>query len=158
MIGLTSPSNLALVEKLSTYDQALTYDQIDAIDANVATVIVDMSGNSDVLGRLHAHLADNMVFCSNVGITHWGDMGQNPNIIQERSEFFFAPGHIQQRAADWGPAVFDQKVAEFMQTTTQQCKAWLQIREVDGLQGMEAVYADVCSGKLAADQGLIVKL
>lgn len=158
VIGLTSPSNMALVEKLGTYDKAVSYDQLESIDASVPTVIVDMSGNTDVLGRLHAHLGDNMVFCSNVGVTHWGETGKNPDINVERSEFFFAPGHIQKRVGEWGAAAFDQKVNDFMADTSAKCRDWLKIQDVDGLSGMEAVYDDVCSGKLSADQGIIVRM
>ena len=69
VIALTSPRNLELVSKLGLYNQSLGYDALTDIDASVPTVIVDMSGNGEVLGRLHKHLGDNMKHCINVGLT-----------------------------------------------------------------------------------------
>ncbi|MEH6558183.1 MAG: DUF2855 family protein [Oceanicoccus sp.] len=158
VIGVTSQRNLALVEKIGTYDQGVTYDDVEAIDASIPSVIVDMSGNADVLGRLHSHLGDNMLFCSNVGITHWGEVSENSNIIKERSEFFFAPAHIQKRVGDWGAAAYEEKIENFMSSAAAKSREWMHIAEVDGLTGVDNIYLDVCDGKIAADQALIVKI
>jgi len=158
IMGVTSARNLGLVNKIGAYDQGVTYENIETIDASIPSVIVDMSGNSDVLGRLHAHLGDSMLFCSNVGITHWSEMSDNSDIIKERSEFFFAPAHIQKRVGDWGGAVYDEKVEQFMSAAAAKSREWMQIVEVDGLAGVDEVYLDVCDGKIAADQALVVKM
>jgi len=34
--------------------------------------------------------------------------------------------------------------------------SWLKIKELDGVQGLSEVYSDVCDGKVAADEGLVV--
>jgi hypothetical protein len=43
-----------------------------------------------------------MKFCLNVGFTHWEDGGMGPDFIQQRSEMFFAPSHIQKRLKNGG--------------------------------------------------------
>ena len=48
-VGVTSPRNVASVEKLGLYDEVLTYDALDKIDASIPTVIIDMSGDGGVL-------------------------------------------------------------------------------------------------------------
>ena len=106
MIALTSARNKAAVEALKLYDSVLTYDEIDAVDAGKPSAIIDMSGNGDVLGKLHKHLGDNMTYTSNVGVTHYDANAMGPDFIRERSAMFFAPGHIQKRAKDWGPGEF----------------------------------------------------
>lgn len=158
VIGITSARNLNMVNELGLYDQATTYDELEAIDASKATVIVDMSANGEVLGRLHTHLGDNMRFCSNVGLTHWEEARPGPGFIQERSEMFFAPGHIQKRMQDWGPAGFDQRSSGFIQRTALKSREWLEMKSIDGLEGLSAVYDDVCNGRVPPDQGLIVSL
>jgi len=54
-------------------------------------------GSGEVLGRLHTHLGENMMFCINVGLTHWDETKPGVGALKERSEFFFAPTHIQKR-------------------------------------------------------------
>jgi hypothetical protein len=158
VIGLTSARNLQLVDSLGVYQSAYSYDDIEKIDANLATVIVDMSGDSSVLGRLHKHLGDNMRFCSNVGFTHWDEPRSGEGIIQERSEMFFAPSVIQTRMKEWGREKFDEKSMQFVMHSSAKSRAWLKMTYLDGVEGLEKVYADVCEGKIAADQGLIVKM
>ena len=158
VIGLTSGRNLDLVNSMQVYDQALSYDDLESIDADQPTVIIDMSANTSVLSRLHKHLGDNMRFTSNVGLTHWDEPQQGDGIIQERSQMFFAPGHIQQRIQDWGREEFDRKSIGYVAKTSAKSSAWLKIRELDGLEGLSSVYEDVANGTVAPDQGLIVKM
>ena len=160
VIGVTSPRNLATVNERSLYDNTLTYDAVTKVDNSIPTVIVDMSGNSKVLLALHQHLGDNMKFTINVGITHWKDAAAKPKegIITERSEFFFAPGHIQKRLKEWGPAGFDEKTSSFMMEAAAKTREWLSFRKVDGLEGMAAIHQAVCKGEIPADEGLIVEL
>ncbi len=158
LVGLTSARNKNAVENLGIYDSVVTYGELESIDASKAAVIVDMSANGEMLGRLHTHLGDNMKFCSNVGMTHWEDAGPRPGFIQERSKMFFAPGHIQQRMKDWGPEGFEQKSSAFIMRTALKSRDWLTMREVDGLTGLSEIYDDVCHGKVAPETGLIVKV
>lgn len=158
VIGVTSQRNLALVNKIGTYDQGVTYDDIGTIDASIPSVIVDMSGNTEVLGRLHSHLGGNMLFCSNVGITHWNEVSESSDIIKERSEFFFAPAHIQKRVGDWGAAAYEEKVESFMASAAAKSREWMHIAGINGLAGVDDIYQRVCDGKVAADQGLVVNM
>jgi len=158
VIAVTSLRNLDFVNELGLYEQSVTYESATNIDAAVPTVIVDMSGNAEVLGRLHRHFGDNMLRCINVGLTHWDETGAGDGIIAERSEFFFAPSHIQKRLKDWGPEAFGQKTSNFMQDTAMRSSSWLELRKLDGLQGLTEIYNDVCAGHIAAHEALIIEL
>jgi hypothetical protein len=70
------------------------------------------------------------------GFTHWeyGDMG--PDFIQQRSEMFFAPSHIQKRLKDWGPEMLEQITAAFMQSTIRRSASWLKLTQLEGLNGL----------------------
>jgi hypothetical protein len=48
----------------------VNYENLTEIDASKPTLIVDMSGNGDVLRRLHKRLSNSIKFYSNVGFTH----------------------------------------------------------------------------------------
>jgi Protein of unknown function (DUF2855) len=158
VVAVTSPRNLGFVNQLKLYKQATTYEQLTDIDVNIPTVIVDMSGNGEVLARLHTHLGDNMKRCINVGLTHWIDAKPQPGVIAERSEFFFAPGHIQMRMKDWGPDEFAKRTSAFLKDTAVKTLGLLHFEKLDGLNGLAAVYADVCEGRVAPDQGLIIEM
>jgi Protein of unknown function (DUF2855) len=157
-IAITSAQHCDFVNQLDLYDQTLSYDAIANIDNTIPTVIVDMSGNGEVLAQLHAHLADNMKRCLNVGITHWDEIKPPTGVITERSEFFFAPGHIQKRMKEWGPDEFTAKTTTFMRGAARKSLSILKFMQLDGLDGLAAVYTDVCEGSVAPDQGLIVKM
>lgn len=157
-IALTSPRNLEFVRELGLYPLSVTYDSMTEVDATVPTVIVDMSGNAAVLGQLHRHLGDNLQRCINVGLTHWDEAGPADGINAERSEFFFAPSHIQKRLKDWGSEVFSQKTASFMRETAVKSRDWLTLRKLSGLEGLADIYDDVCAGRVPPNQALIVKL
>jgi len=154
-IGVTSAANKTMVESLGLYDTVLTYDEVPD---NKPTLIIDMSGNSQVLGALHAALGDDMKKTLNVGITHWEVPRTREGYILERCEFFFAPGHIQKRHQDWGRAGFAERSGNFMKQAAQSASDWLTIRHLDGLNGLANVYEDVCDGRVLPSDGLIVKM
>jgi len=156
VIGLTSERNLEFVESINTYDSALSYENLDQIDPSKPTAIIDMSGNADVLSRLHTHLGDNMLYTSNVGATHWEETRQVDGIIKERSYQFFAPSHIQQRMKDWGPEEFGKRSTGYVMSSIAKSRAWLKVNELEGVNGLAEVYKDVCDGNVAADEGLVV--
>ena len=155
-IGLTSQRNLDFVNAIDVYDSVVSYDDIEKIDASKATVIIDMSANTDVLSRLHTHLGDNMRYTSNVGLTHWNEPRQVEGIIQQRSHQFFAPSHIQQRIKDWGAEEFGKRSHNYLANSTAKSRSWLKIDELEGVDALADVYQNVCDGKVAADRGLVV--
>ena len=149
LVGLTSRRNVDSVRALGLYDEVAAYDDLADIDAGTPTVIVDMSGNGEVLSALHALLGDNMRFTSNVGITHYDANVMGPDYIAERSAMFFAPGHIKKRAGDWGPGEFEKRALEFWHGAALRSRSWLTISRRDGMPGLEGAYKDVLAGTLS---------
>ena len=154
-VGVTSPGKLKTVQQMGLYDEVITYD--DTPD-DKATLIIDMSGNSQALSALHRTLGENMKKTLNVGITHWQTPRTRDGYILDRCEFFFAPGHIQKRYKDWGADGFAQKSGAFMQETTARTSAWLNIRHLAGLSELAEMYVDVCEGRVPPTDGLIVRM
>ena len=157
-VGVTSARNLERVKSLDLYDTVHPYEDLDTIDADRPTAIIDMSGSGAVLSDLHRHLGDNMRFCSNVGLTHWSQNTMGPGFIRERSEMFFAPGHIQKRAKDWGPGVFEEKSFEFWRSAAERSRSWLKIETASGLIEAQGMFDGLRDGVVSPRTGLVVDL
>lgn len=158
IVGLTSRGNLETVRRLKLYSAVHSYDDLDALDVSRASVIVDMSGNGKVLSELHRRLGDNMRYCSNVGVTHYDENQMGPDFIKERSAMFFAPGHIQKRASDWGPGEFEKRAFAFWKGAALKSRGWLKLDRAQGVDGLKSAYGRVLKGESAPDRGVIVEL
>lgn len=157
-VAVTSARNSTLVQSLGIYDEVFDYDQLSQINNKIPSVIVDMSGNSAVLNAISEHLGENLNYCINVGLTHWDETQSASTISAERREFFFAPSHIQQRMRDWGPQGFAERSQRFMHEAASWSRQWLKVTTLPGLSGLAEVYPDVCQGRMAADEGVIITL
>ncbi len=158
VVGITSERNKGFVEQTGYYQTIFSYQDVLQIDASKKTVIVDMSGNGQIIGQVHNHLADNMLFSSHVGLTHYDAAGMTENFIKARSKMFFAPSHIQQRLQEWGQEKFDQKAGQFMLEAAIESGRWLRLIETAGLTGLSDRLKDISQGKMPANQGLIIKV
>ena len=163
IIGLTSAGNAAFVESLCCYDEVISYDDLSNLNYSAESVMVDMAGNREILGTLHGELGDNMLKCLTVGMTHWDNettaedaLGQA--MLRDRTEFFFAPAHIQKRIGDWGHEGYAKKTNLFMNARGLQSKDWMQVKEISGLENFTSTYEDVVAGKINPNEGIIVNL
>lgn len=156
-VGVTSARNRKLVESLGLYDAVADYESAAKI-ARKPSVIVDMSGNGEFLAALHAHLGDDMRFCSNVGVTHYDNRDMGPGFIRKRSQMFFAPGHIQKRASDWGPGEFEKRAYAFWKTAALASRDWLKVERFSGQKALEGIYRELYSGKVAPERGIVASL
>ena len=138
------------------YKQVLAYGDLEKIDASVPSVIIDMSGNGEVLGSLHKHLGENMKYTSNVGLTHYDANEMGPDFIRERSEMFFAPGHIQKRTQEWGPGAFEKQAFQFWKDAAVKSRDWLIIRRENDADAVKRAWNAVYEGKTRPDTAWVV--
>jgi len=157
VIGMTSDNNAEFVNKLGLYQQVISYNDIEKINKNIKTVIVDMSGNTQQLRKIEEHLNGNLLHCIQVGLTHWDEAQAESPFKTTSSEMFFAPGHIQKRIAEWGPKVFENQSINFMTNSAKHSANWLKFSHIKGLTSMSETYKQVCNGHLSPEQGVIIK-
>lgn len=157
LIGMTSSRNHAFVNKLGVYQQVINYGDLSQLNPKLKTVIVDMAGNAEQLKAIEQHMAGNLAFCLQVGLTHWDEASVISPLSHTESEMFFAPGHIQKRIAQWGAKEFEHKSMSFMAKSTQRSTSWLAFTSIESIEEMAEVYADVCKGVLAPEKGIIIK-
>jgi hypothetical protein len=160
VVGLTSKNNAKFVESLGCYDEVISYDDLENV-SNDLSVMVDMSGNQSILSTVQESLGDKMLKCITVGMTHWDKAGTAEEALvqaelQERTEFFFAPAHIQKRNNDWGKEGYNERTSIFMNARATQSLEWMQIKEVSGLDNFTQTYKEIVSGNINPNEGIIV--
>jgi hypothetical protein len=157
MVGLTSSTNARALSALGIYDSVLSYDDIDMLDGEMPSALVDMAGNGTVTRAVHRHFDDALVKSIIVGKSHWdasAEMGELPGAPREG---FFAPGRSQKRMADWGGRGLAERLGA----------AWLGFMEVApdiasidkraGAEAALAAYAEVLDGKADPKSGIVIE-
>jgi hypothetical protein len=79
-------------------------------------------------------------------------------MLRDRTEFFFAPAHIQKRIGDWGHDGYAEKTNSFMTARAIQSKNWMQVKEIHGLEKFTGTYEEMVSGNINPNEGIIVNL
>ncbi len=101
VVGLTSPTNAEFTRSLGCYDDVLRYDDAATL-AEVASVYIDMSGDTAVRLAVHSRLGDLLAYSCAVGATHWDALGGGGDLPGPPPQLFFAPEQARKRAAEWG--------------------------------------------------------
>ncbi len=158
-VGLTSARNLEFVRKLGCYDEVVTYDQVGALDAARPTVYVDMAGSSTVRRAVHEHFGDQLKHSCTIGATHWEEQGGgDENLPGPTPEFFFAPGQVQKRAADWGPQELQRKLGDAWADFRTFSEGWLKVQRGYGPDDLARVYEDTLAGRTEPQDGHVLSL
>jgi NADPH:quinone reductase-like Zn-dependent oxidoreductase len=158
-VGLTSARNLEFVRKLGCYDQVVTYDEVRSLDPATPTVYVDMAGNAALRRSVHEHFGDELKHSCSIGATHWDQTGgDDPNLPGPKPAFFFAPGQIQKRAADWGPAELQRRLGDAWSGFRAFSEGWLEVQRGTGREAVERVYEDTLAGRTEPQHGHVLSL
>lgn len=157
-IGLTSSGNLDFVKGLGFYDEVISYDDIAALPQDVPAVFVDMAGNTAVTRQIHEHLGENLKYSQRIGGTHWESGGGDDDMPGPQREFFFAPGQIQKRIADWGAQGFQERLGSSLQAFVESSKRWLDVERGYGRDAVERVYHATLENRARPNQGNILSL
>lgn len=161
VVGLTSPGNVDFVTRLGCYSRAITYEQLNALDA-APSVFVDMAGNAELRRRLHEHLGAALTYSCSVGGTHWDHLGSARDLPGPKPVLFFAPAQGKKRHAEWGAAGLQARMAAawngFMVPVMERQPPWMRVIEGRGPAAVEAVYCAMLDGTVRPDEGHILSL
>lgn len=158
VVGLTSAGNRAFVEGTGLYDEVVTYDAVESLDASMPTAYVDMAGSAGLVRQIHGHFGENIVHACRVGGTHWEDLAGRLDLAGARPRFFFAPDRVTKRLADWGPAGLEQRIGAAWSAVLAASRQWMNVREVAGPDAVEGAYRQMLEGLVAPDTGLVLSL
>lgn len=158
IVGLTSARNADVVERIGYYDRTVVYTDIDDLEPDVPTVLVDMGGDAEILGRVHGHLAEVLRHSCQVGATHWEALALGIELPGPRPQLFFAPDHVQRRLADWGAAGFEERLGSAWASFAESATSWLDVDLHLGPDAVASAYHDVLEGRLAPDRAVVFSL
>jgi uncharacterized protein DUF2855 len=83
-----------------------------------------------------------------VGLTHWEELGAGGDgeLPGPTPTLFFAPDRVTKRAADWGPAELENRVADAWHPFCEWIGGWLETRRGSGFEALESAYLEVLEG------------
>jgi len=158
VVGLTARRNAGFVRGTGYYTTTLPYEEIDALPDDTPAVLVDFAGNGEVLARVHHRLAGALRYSSRVGLTHWDRMTTPDGLSGPAPVFFFAPDRARERLAEWGPQVFQTRVADATRRFLSSTGRWLRVVEGRGPDAVAAVYRATLEGRTDPAEGHVLSL
>lgn len=160
--ALTSARNKTFVERLGCYQDVKTYDELEQFTPNRPTLYIDLSGDLELRDRVHGHFGYSLVYSCFVGSTHTTDEANLENGLEPKPQFFFAPVQIRKRNADWGPQrvsdYIGQGLVSFYHFVSQGDRPLMSVVTHNGLASAGELVADLCNGRVPADEGHVVTL
>lgn len=158
LIGLTSPGNREFVEGLGIYHRVAPYDAIDSLASGPAS-FVDIAGDGGVRVAVHSHFGDRLVYSMAVGVTHWEELDAGAGELPGPTPtFFFAPDRVTKRAADWGRAGLEERVAEAWHPFCEWVSGWLEPIPGAGFEALRSAYLEVLEGRVEPSRAHVLTL
>jgi hypothetical protein len=161
VVGLTSASNVAFCQSLGVYSRVLTYDQVDALPADMPCVYVDFAGNGTLRKAIH-HRFSSLAYSCSIGGTHVDRLGGGRDLPGPRPVLFFAPAQAEKRSADWGAAGFNQRLVAawhaFLAQVGNPDAPWLIVRRHVGPAAVQEAHALVLGGQGDARLGHMLSM
>ena len=158
IIGVTSRANHAFVHGVGCYDEAITYDDIDTIPSHTPIVSIDMSGNGQVLERVHTHFGDRLQHSMAIGRSHHDAPPRAEGLPGPRPAFFFAPTQVKKRVQDWGPLGYQERIAAALHQFVDASHAWLKVSRSGGPDAAAATWRAVHGATVSPDVGHVVSM
>ena len=156
--ALTSQRNAEFVRGLGVYDTVVPYDEIESLAVSRA-VLIDVSGDGELRGRVHRHLDDRLEASLQLGATHWDRLAAVPGEMPgPEPRFFFAPDRVKKRTKDWGGEGLAQRVADAWGPFAEWTAGWLEVSRSAGLDGARDAYLQVLAGDVPPSRAHVIEL
>ncbi len=153
VVGLTSAARRDWLAGHGLYDEVLDYDRVDRLRAPGGAVLVDFTGDGDLLRRLHGRLGGSLRRSILVGFTHQRaayDHGPLPGPVPE---FFFAPEEMVRRRGQLGA-----RYADAWRSFAPVAGRMLRIVPVATGDQLRRTYLDLLAGRVDPGAGHVVSL
>lgn len=158
VIGLTSDTNRDFVAATGLYGQVLDYGAIPSLPPDRPALITDFAGSAAVNRALHSRLGASLTANLRIGATDWDDSTPAAGLPGPRPQFFFAPDHLRDRLAAWGPDRLQTAQSAAWDAFAARAATLLALRRLQGPDSTLAAYTDLAAGRIPARDGLIIDL
>ena len=158
VVGLTSPGNVAFVNRLGTCDEVVVYGDIPELAPAIPTAFVDMSGNGEVVSRIHDRFGSQLKLSCAVGATHWGTGRFRPDTSSTPHSFFFAPAQFAKRDTDWGPGEILRRAQTESARMAADLKGLVEIRHERGAEAVASAWRSLVDNAIAPDIAIMAAL
>ena len=157
-IGLTSPGNLDFTTGTGHWDAVVTYDDLERLDPDTATIYVDFGGNAELRHRVHTHFGDRLLASVAVGIADWESMvpEEGSSLPGPQPQFFFAPDRVVKRNADWGEEGLGERLAKSQDRFTDRSREWMEVQTGEGPDAIRESLLALMDGQVPPDRGISV--
>jgi hypothetical protein len=160
VVGLTSPTHVAIAEATGAYDEVLPYDGAHEV-AGERAVLIDIAGRLDVRDAVHERFGEALAHSMTVGLSNVPDAARllaPPPPTGPAPEVFYAQLQVTKRAEEWGQAAFDARLEAAWERFVASTDAWLRIERVEGADAVEAAWARLVRGEVDPTVGLQLSL
>ncbi|MGA7435090.1 MAG: DUF2855 family protein [Solirubrobacterales bacterium] len=160
LVALTSSGNTDFVAGTGLYDEIVSYDDLENLDASVGTGYLDFGGNAGLRARVHNHFGENLVSSTVIGAADWEELAPDPDAAPlpgPHPGFFFAPDRFAKRNGEWGAAEVRRRISQSQNEFIDSSDSWLTIREGTGPDAIASTLADFLDGKVDPSEGWSIR-
>ncbi len=156
LVGLTSLGNMSFLRDMDFYDQVVGYDVVTTLASKTPSVFVDMSGDGPLVATIHRHFRDNLKASIGVGATHWDAPRNRDTLPGPPPNFFFAPGQVLKREADWGPGEIMRRIEKANLEFLPKVEGMIEIVRHSGSEAVKSQYEAMAAGRIPPAQAQIL--
>eukprot|EP01118_Nematostelium_gracile_P017348 TRINITY_DN737_c0_g1_i1.p1 TRINITY_DN737_c0_g1~~TRINITY_DN737_c0_g1_i1.p1 ORF type:complete len:369 (-),score=99.60 TRINITY_DN737_c0_g1_i1:57-1109(-) len=152
-IGITSASNVESVKAFGTYDEIITYDQLESHQPTGDSIVVDFFGDEKTSDKLRSILKDNLKKFYTFGATHWD--AEKDSKPREGTEQIMAPALYPALAKKYGRQGYEDKFNQFSDQFSQKFKQYVTIELGKGREAIKEGFEKLLNGQVKPNEGLI---
>ena len=162
LIALTSARNRAFVERLGCSHQTASYGELGSIPHEQPTLYLDFSGDEGLRAAVHHHFGAALTYDCFAGSAQNSGFLRDTGLPGPAPQFYFAPGQIKKRSADWGYEEVNRRFNEaqlnFIRRVSDAGDPWMRLVEHHGFAAAAQLSDAMHGGRIDPAQGHVVVL
>jgi Protein of unknown function (DUF2855) len=156
-IGLTAPQRAEPLRALGLYDRVEAYDAASDLPSEPA-IFADLAGDTGLRAAVHDRLGGALQHSAVLGATRASALALDDDLPGPRSELFFVPDQLRDRARRQGFSALDQRFAAALADFATRSGPWLGLVSITGAEPIQAAYRELLEGTLPAASALLCQM
>jgi hypothetical protein len=143
-VGVTAPSRSAAARQSGVYDDVVAYDELEALDQEVESWLVDVAGDPVLLNRVRVQLGKALVRTIGLGASH--GVVDGPSEGPAVDDRFNTAAALAALRADLGYDGVDRLMDQAWRSVARWSVDAVAVDEVAGLDAAAAAWRDIVTG------------